>query len=164
MKHTIDFEVYSNGKPKTLNIIDQSEYFELPDNMLIEVQFPSMGEVFSYPGKFSELNILNTKVIGYSPTIIDFPDGLYNIKLSVTPNAEVNLCQNHLKMDKLKCKLAELLQEECMCDDKVDLIFDIHKFIVCASANENTNPKKAVEYFQRASTLIKNIQCVDVER
>lgn len=160
MKHTLDFEIYTRGTEDTLIIIDTSEYFERPSNAIIEVEFPSLDEVFSAYFNPEKPNVLTTKQLGYSGSRINFPDGLYKLRYSVAPNAKVFKCKNYLKMDGLKNKLAEMIQS-LNCPDKKDLdfIYDIDKYITAAEAVENTDECKALEFYNEANRLLNKKSC-----
>lgn len=159
MKHVMDFDVYTRGATNTLILIDTSDYFERPSNPIVEVTFPTTNQVFSTYYTPKSLNVLNTRLLNYSEDIIDFPDGLYRIRMSVAPNEHVYVCKNYLKLDKLRKRFFNLLPADCENLDKIDYIYDIDKMITAALVNENENPTKALEFYQETLKRINKLEC-----
>lgn len=159
MKHVIDFDIYTRGATNTLIVIDTSDYFERPSNPIIEVTFPGVNDSFATYYTPKSLNVLNTKLLNYAESIIDFPDGLYNIRMSVGPNENIFACKNYLKLDKFRNRFKKLFPSDCEDLDKVDAIYNIDKLITAASINENINPDKAVEFYKEALKRITKLEC-----
>lgn len=159
MKHVIDFDIYTRGVENTLIVIDTSDYFERPSNPIIEVTFPNSQQVYATYFTPKSLNVLNTKLLNYSEDVIDFPDGLYKIRMSVGPNEHVFSCKNYLKLDKLKKRFLALLPADCENLDKIDFIYDIDKMITAAVINENINPTKALEFYKETLKRISKLEC-----
>lgn len=162
MKHEIDFEIYSRGVENSeysLIVVDFSEYYERPSNVILEVMFPDIDKTYTSYVNPSTVTAVTTKSLGYSGNKTSFPDGLYKLRLSVKPNATSFKCMNYLKLDKLRNRLAELLQEECIDDVKLDIIYDIDKYLVAATANANKNPKVAIELYKEALKKLNKLNC-----
>lgn len=159
MKNTLDFEIYTRGAEDKLILVDASDYFARPSNAIVEIKFPNYGQTYSAYVNPSTINVLTTKKLAYNSVIPEFPDGLYNIRFSVSPNEEVFICKNYMKLDKVKSKIAEMLQEDCLDIKKVDYLFDLDKFIQAAEATANTNPTKSVEFFTEILKKINKLEC-----
>lgn len=159
MRHEIDFDIFTRGNPKHLMIVDGSRYFERPSNLLIEVKFPNFKKYYTAPGTANSVTMLTTKFLGYCDDVVDFPDGLYEIRMSVAPNELVYYKENYLKADKLKSRMNELLQEECLDIKSVNYLYDIDKFLTAAEAVANTHPDKAVEYYREALKKLEKYEC-----
>lgn len=152
MKHELDFEIYTNNNPKNLIFIDCSDYFEKPSNLIYEIKFPDLEKRYTALG--NSITSVNTKLIGYSGNIIEMPDGMYTIRMSVAPNKTVFTCKNYLKLDKLNCRIAKLLQEECLDLDQLNWLQDVDRYLTVAKAIVETDPDLSIKYFKEAKTLI----------
>lgn len=159
MKHTLDFEIYTRGNAKTLILVDTSDYFEKPSNKMFEVKFPNFEKYYKALGN-KEFTSLNTKLLGYSSEIIEMPDGLYTIRMSVAPNQTVFKCKNYLKSDKLISKLNSILNKECLDLNELKIVSEVDVYLTTAQAIVDESPEKSVDYYQHALKLLnKTIEC-----
>lgn len=158
MRHNLDFEVYSKGNPEVLILLDTSEVYTYPSNQIVEVTFPNTNEVFSDYYNVDKPTILTTKSLGYSPNRIDFPDGIYNIRISVAPNAEVFKCKKYLKVDKAIGKLKEGLKV-ASTKEEISNLMELDKFLVAAQLLADEDPKKSLEFFEMVNKKLNTLKC-----
>jgi hypothetical protein len=159
MKHEIDFEIYTRGVEETLVVVDLSEYYERPSNVILEVLFPDINKRYTSYINPNTVTGITTKSLGYSGNKIPFPDGLYNLRMSVRPNESTFKCMNYLKLDKTRARMAKLLEAECIDDVNLDIIYDVEKYLVAALANANKNPKVAIELHKEALKKLNKLNC-----
>lgn len=158
MEHKLDFEVYSKGNPEVLILIDTSEVYTYPSNQLVEVSFPNTEDVFKDYYNVDKPTVLTTKSLGFSPNRIDFPDGLYRIRISVAPNAKVFKCKFYLKVDKAIKKLAALV-EETTTKEEVLRLMEIDKLLVAAQITALEDEEKSIELYNLANKKLNSLNC-----
>lgn len=158
MKHLLDFEIYTRGNPETLILIDTSEFYEYPSNAIVEVQFPNFETIYSDYYNPDKPTVLTTKSLAYSPNRIDFPDGLYFIRVSVAPNKKVFKCKNYLKLDQTMEDMKSLLGD-CMDDTQLKEIAKIDSMIVAAKLYADDEPEKSIDMFNLIRKNIKKLKC-----
>ena len=158
MKHNLDFEIYTRGNPETLILLDTSEIYEFPANQIVEVQFPNFESVYTDYYNVDKPTVLTTKSLGYSPNRIEFPDGLYFIRISVSPNETVFACKNYMKVDKASKAIAEKLVG-CISDKEVLEIMELDKFLTAAKLAATTDPKKSIDLFNLVTKKLNKLNC-----
>jgi hypothetical protein len=158
-KHEIDFDIYTRGAENTLIVVDASEYYERPSNVIIDASFPDINKTYTAYVNPNTVTALTTKSFGYSDTRIAFPDGLYGLRMSVKPNNLNFKCINYFKLDKITSDMAKLLEAECIEDVDLSIIYDVDKYLVAAKANANSNPKVAIELYKEALKRITKLTC-----
>ena len=158
MEHNLDFEIYTKGNPEVLILIDTSEVFEYPSNQIVEITFPNSTIVHKDYYNIDKPTVLTTKSLGYSPNRIAFPDGLYDIRISVAPNKKVFKCKKYLKSDKITQTLSELL-EGCISDKEVLEYMEIDKYLTAAQIIANTNPSKSIDLFNLVTKKLDKLKC-----
>ena len=158
MKHIIDFEIYTRGNPETLILLDTSELYEFPANQIVEVQFPNFESVYSDYYNVDKPTVLTTKSLGYTPERIQFPDGLYFIRVSVTPNDTVYKCKHYMKLDKAESLLASKL-EGCITDKEILELMELDKFITAAKLAADVDPQKSIDLFNLITKKLNKLNC-----
>lgn len=158
MEHNLDFEIYTRGNPEVLILIDTSEVYEFPGNQIVEIAFPNAEVVYRDYYNIDKPTVLTTKSLGYSPNRIDFPDGLYDIRISVAPNEEVFKCKKYLKVDRLTKELAQLL-EGCVSDKEISEYMEIDKYLTAAQIIADTNPSKSIDLFNLVNKKLNKFKC-----
>lgn len=159
MKHTLDFDIYTRGEETTLIIVDASDYFERPSNAIVEIKFPDLDTIYSAYINPNTVNVLTTKKLAYNSDSKIFPDGLYQIRYSISPNKEVFICKNYLKLDNVKTEIAKILQNDSLEVEKINYLYDVDKYIQVAESIANTNPERAIEYFREILKKLKKLDC-----
>lgn len=159
MENKLDFEIYTRGAADKLILVDASDYYIRPSNVIVEIEFPNLSTVYSAYINPSLPNVLTTKKLAYDSVVSDFPDGLYKIRFSVSPNKESFICKNYIKLDRVKSIVAEMLQEDCLDVKKIDYLLDIDKFVQAAEATENTSPSKSVEFYKEILKKLNKLSC-----
>lgn len=160
MRNIVDFEIYSRGNPKTLILVDHSELFEFPSNQIVEVQFPNLDtEIYKDYYNVDKHTVLSTKSLGYSPHNIDFPDGLYSIRVSFAPNKEVFKCKSYMKLDQAKQSLAELLSEKG-CNEDISKVMELDYYITASEYLADEYPEKSIEMFKILQKKLKKLNCI----
>lgn len=116
-QHELSFSILEDNDPHTLVVLDTSRYMEDPEFPMLDVSLPGMEDVHTIPITPGQLTILNSLLVGYSD-YCELPDGIYQLRYSVAPNELVYKCQNYLKTDQLRKKLADYLSTLNLCDTR----------------------------------------------
>lgn len=155
----LNFEVYTRTDPEALILIDTSELFEFPSNAIVEVEFPNFeGKTYGTFYNVDKPTLLTTKLLGYSPNRIDFPDGLYSIRISVAPNKTVFKHKYYLKLDKTYKRVAELLRDN-PSDEVLDFVTQLDKDILLAQYTADIDPKKSIDFFNTITRKLERFKC-----
>lgn len=155
----LNFEVYTRTDPDVLILIDTSDLFEFPSNAIVEVEFPNFeGKSYGTFYNVDKPTILTTKLLGFSPNRIDFPDGLYSIRISVAPNKTVFKHKYYLKLDKTYRRVSELLENNTL-EEVEDFVVQLDKDITLAQYTAPIDPKKSIEFFNAVTRKLERFKC-----
>lgn len=154
----LDFNIYEDGDSKTLIFIDKSDYCERPSNPIVEVKFPSLSQTYSYIITPLQLNVLTTKNLKYSDCKIDFSDGIYNIKYSISPNSEIQTCKNYLKTSLLECKIKKLLEKE-LTSETINDLYELDMYLIAAKYLVNVKKEQAMYLFELVTKKLNKLDC-----
>lgn len=178
-KHTLSLEVPDTLNKEILRVIDSSVYNpdKAPVCPLLQITLPGWRTSVQFtdttiaPG-FSlnltacdlELQTINCGV-SYDP----LPDGIYIIKYSVSPNDQVFVEYNHLR---ITCALNKIQGIYCdldlaACDpptvvkDKLNQVRLIQQYLAAAKAQVEFchQPAKGMELYRYAMKLIDKMNC-----
>lgn len=117
-RHELEIAVIEDGNPATLIVQDTSRYFEDPGFPMLDVRLPGSEHVHTIPVTVGQQTVVNgylTGLGGYVP----MPDGIYQLRYSVSPNEAVFVCLAYLKTDELRCRLDAYLASLNLCDEQV---------------------------------------------
>jgi hypothetical protein len=154
---------------KTLGIVDTSWY-----NPDITVETPTIeifppGYTYSASPFFmiKALNVYNSNGLGITRAsceeeLIDLPDGLWKIKYSICPNAELFIEKFFLKTDKIMCRYTQAFLNLDLgnCDNPVQKekkrkLDEIEVYIIGAiAASNDQNAKLASDNYKKADKLL----------
>ena len=157
----LDFSILQVST-KSMLFIDESDYSSTPSLPLLEVKFPSISTVYSCYVIPNEVNCINTQKLGYHNSLIDFPDGLYEITYSNEPQNFKYVTKKVMRLEKAKEKIKELLNtEDCTKLDKetIDKLYKLDMYIQGAESLAQDNPVKALEYFNQVIKETKKLNC-----
>jgi hypothetical protein len=158
---SLDFSIL-NVSTKSMLFIDESDYNSTPSLPLLEVKFPSISTIYSCYIRPKEVNCINTQTLCYSNTLIDFPDGLYEITYSIEPQNFKFVTKKVMRLEKAKEKIKELLNtEDCTKLDKetINKLYKLDMYIQGAESLAQENPDKALEYFNQVIKETKKLNC-----
>lgn len=155
----LDFEILDTGNSKAIIFLDQSEYQERPGNPTLQIQFPSITKAYKILISPKEVNSINTKLLGFTKDITEFPDGLYNIIYSIDPNHLNFICKKYFRLTATKCRIKRLLLQEDISSEIVGKLYKIDIYLQAIQEIVDTNTKKALEYFELVQKDIKNLEC-----
>lgn len=79
----IDFTLIKDLNPNRILFLDVSEYESSPISPTLHIKFPDFVKEYKTPIKFGELNILNTKMLQYANSNLEFPDGMYTFTFEI---------------------------------------------------------------------------------
>lgn len=102
----LDILVVPTYNTKLIGIADASTYPSNPSSPSIEITVPSFG-VISLPFNINDYNIFNSTSLGITSVgepIVDLPDGIYNLKYSITPAYVNYVNKTIIRIDKLQEK------------------------------------------------------------
>lgn len=176
--------VLSVEAPDTMNkcilrIVDTSVYNPTlaPTCPLLQITVPG----FSIPVQFTDTTIspgfmlnltacdLDLQTIKCGSVYNSLPDGVYIIKYSVSPNDQVYVEYNHLR---ITC--AMYMYQSILCDldlatcappeeveDKLDQLTIIRRYLDAAKAHVEFchNPRKGMELYRYAVKLLEKLSC-----
>lgn len=176
--------VLSIEAPDTMNkcilrIVDTSIYnpLQLPTCPWLQITLPG----FNIPVNFDDTEIspgfmlnltacdLDLQTAGCGTTYDDLPDGIYIIKYSVSPNDQVYVEYNHLRITKalymIQCILCYL--DLAACDppvavkQKLDQLTFIRRYLDAAKAKVEFchEPTKGMELYRYAIKLLDKLAC-----
>lgn len=158
LKHHLDFSILETYNPEVINFVDESEYFQLPKLPLVEITFN--GKLYQAIIKPNFFNSLHTTTIGYSQTICEFPDGIYEIKYSVAPNNVVFVIKYIYKQDQIYKKIQDVWNKSEKFDKVLDKLSEIELLLKAAKFEVVSNPVQAVELYKQADIFLSNINCI----
>lgn len=118
----LDFHVYSDGNPKKLIVVDESEWGRLRDEVsMINITVPGFSNPVNYYLGKNKVNIFNSVNLGMScvtpgePLCFnDLPDGIYDIEIFA---GTFSCSKKYLKTDLLNLEIDKLYSRTCLeCD------------------------------------------------
>jgi len=148
--------IYENNDREKIIFVDDSVYIDFPDNPKLELKLPNSEEIYSVPYKPHSITVISTNTLGNS-----FPDGIYNITQSCSPNEEVYRDFLYVKLDKVNCELNTLHTSITEYDkEKIDMFYkaDVLKEGIKAEVKCG-NLTQAVEKYNLLLKLLKKKTC-----
>ena len=161
-KHNLNFDIIDEliNDEEILLFNDKSIYMENPSVPVLEVKFPNMEEWFKCPIISNQLNNITTSFLRWTEKRGVFPDGMYELRYSVAPHDKVFVCKHYLRTVQYNCNIKKLLQNTTIEDkDKINLIYEIDKWVMVAKATTEENPQQSIELFKYANKLVNKIEC-----
>lgn len=167
--YKILFSIVETNNPKTLVLLDQSNYLSVAEKPLLFVTLPGYTGHIELSYAPSTIITLNSDVLQLTENtdyeeLADLPDGVYQIKMAVCPYDELYNKQCYLKTTNLDCRLQNILltYDNCECIDQKDLkdkMLDIFILIQSAKAEVNLcNVSKAVSKYKTAVLKIEYLE------
>ncbi len=176
----IDFEVLSGSTNcKVLKVIDLSNWAStINDPAYIHITTPGNTEAVTNFFDKKKVNTFNSNNLELSDVddysyLAPLPDGIYKICVSQclgeTPGQGIytaiteDVCKYHFQDCQIRCEIAKkILSIDLTCSpcrkELLSKILDIQLFLDAAKAQaDKCNPKKAMEYYNRASLLLSRI-------
>lgn len=165
----VNFYILEDNDPKTITLLDRSNYFGTPEKPLVCVILPGFtGSVeFAYtPNSIITLNSDNLQLTypGVLGTTQDLPDGVYQITLKFCPYTDFFQKKCYLKTSKLQrdleCFLLKLdLDCGCLQEQKLkEEIIDIEILLLSAKAEVNIcSVQKATAKYKAAAQKLVNL-------
>jgi hypothetical protein len=161
---SLDFVVVPTYNLSTLMVVDTSSYpSTLPTNPTIEVTPPGF-DVAVIPFNINGYNVFTTSNLGITATgvVQPLPDGIYNIKYSVTPAFENFVEKSIMRIDKLQEKFdSAFMKLDIMeCDGAIrkqakEELSTIYFFIQASvSAANNCAITESVKLYNQAEKLL----------
>jgi hypothetical protein len=165
----IDFEFIRTNSCKSIKILDTSNWANAEnDPSYVEITTPgrtqSVTHVFQ-KGRINIFNVVNlnlSDVVDYS-SLTPLPDGMYKVTVLQCQDDPLAKTQYYLQDCQLRCNIArKLISVDLTCSPcRVSLLRELQEvmlFLEGAQAQTSKcNVNKAMEYYQRASTLLNRI-------
>ena len=165
----IDFEVLKTNTCKVLKVLDLSHWANAElDAAYISILTPGATVPIVHIFQKEKINRFNTNNLGLSD-VTDYsylgalPDGIYAITLQRCIDDDKAITKYHLQDCQIRCSIArKLISVDLTCTpcrkELLKEIQDIMLFLDGAQAQTDLcNVNKAMEYYQRASTLLDRI-------
>jgi hypothetical protein len=176
-KHVLSLEAPDTLNLCILRLVDTSIYNEMAAvtcarlqvtvpgfNTPVEIKNPLPGFVYNLTACNLEL-----QSEGCGTTFSNLPDGIYILKYSVSPNDQVYVEYNHLRISKALDKIQKIYCEldipNCLPPEKIkkrmDEVRDIREYLYAAKAKVERchEPRAGMEIFKYAMKLLDKINC-----
>lgn len=168
----INFNIIDTFNCKTLGIVDTSYYNPSMtiSGYTLQVLVPGYDdpvELTYYP---SGVTILNSNLLGITKVnnfddLLDLPDGMYTIKLSICPYDQFWKETSFYRTCRLECRYAQALLNldfdtctGCFESSKVNKLKEVKIYIEGVKANmTDCNVKKATELYQKADSILEKL-------
>lgn len=176
MNVDLSLEVSDTYNLKIMRLFDTSFYHqdEVTDNYLIEVLPVNKKTWVTFNVKRNFELVLNSSNLRYqvatsTNSLLDLPDGVYEIKQSYKPNTKTVVHFYHLRTTALRLKYVELLCEhlsnECKKTTRVYeeeglMLINIKEYIDAAiyAVSEQHDKDKGIKFYNQAVELMKNFE------
>lgn len=168
--YEIDFFILDNNNPKTIVILDQSNYLEIPEKPVYGIKLPGYNNTIIVPYIIDKINIVNSNTLSLTnapchTALMDLPDGVYEITQMVCPYDQLYKTKLYLKTTKLECSYDKLLLDQnfnstCLPINILEKEL-IHIDILIQSAKAEArayNPIKAQNKYTAALEAINQLQ------
>lgn len=167
--YKIDFAILENNNPKTIVLLDQSNYLSVPEKPLLFITPPGYTGHIELVYNPDSIIVLNSDSLGFTDQtdyddLADLPDGVYQIRMGVCPYDELYSKKCYLKTTKLDCKFQNLLltYDNCDCMDERELknqIVDLDILVQSAKAEINIcNIEKGISKYKSAMKKLENLE------
>lgn len=170
--YKIDFYILDINDPKSIVLLDRSNYLFTPEKPRLFITPPGYtGDIeVEYPGISNTLIELNSDSIGITETcdhtspFVDLDDGVWQIKMAVCPYEELYAKKCYLKTTQLDCRIEDILLrfDNCGCIDNQkfkNTIIDIDILLKSAKAEVNIcNIKSATDKYKQAVKLVNSLE------
>lgn len=168
--YKIDFLILASNDPKTIVILDRSNYLDNPQKPLLDIILPGFTGGISVNYNLNGITVLDSDKLGLTESceynnLANLPDGVYQIKMKVCPYDELFSKKCHLKTQDLENKFDDLIlsMDKFICkehDNKIkESIIDIDILIKSAKAEiAYCNVQKGVFKYAAAYKRIEILQ------
>ena len=123
---TLDFLVINTYNAQTLGVADTSIYDTDPPVVVaptMTITIPGFSTPVNIPFIPNDFNVYNSATLGLSvyPTLLPLPDGIYNLKYTVTPAYTYNVEKNFMRIDQIQEKYDKAFMKLDMmeCDNAI---------------------------------------------
>ena len=157
----LDFNILETYNSKTMVFVDESVYSDSsPIFPTLQIKFPDMEKIYKSLIRIEKVNSIYTTSLGFSTTISDFPDGVYELKYSIEPHNVSYVCKKYMKVDQAYNKLKTILCNITNKDEKYfNKLGEIHLLLLASQLEVNCNTAQASEYLKMANKLITKLSC-----
>lgn len=153
----LDFSILESSD-KHILFVDDSCYDEMaPDSPTVKVWFPSLSAHYSALVRPGEINILNTKNLGYGKEVASMPDGIYTLEYEV--NYALSVTKKHVKFSRAKASLNKYLTENELNQDVINKMYKIDIMMQAAEAIVNIDKNAALDYYNTVTKEISKLNC-----
>lgn len=178
-QHVLSLEAPDTMNKCILRVVDTSVYNPLTSPVCPRLLITLPG--FNVPVSFNDTQIqpgfslnltacdLELQKVGCGTRYDDLPDGIYILKYSVSPNDQVFVEYNHLRITNalymIQCILCFLDLGACdppeLIEDKLDQLTLIRRYLDAAKAKVEFchNPIKGMELYRYAVKLLNKLAC-----
>lgn len=149
------------SEAKTIVFVDDSTYIDFPDNCRLDIKLPSSEVTHSVNYKHNSITSINSVSLNYSSTSVNFPDGIYKIRQSCSPNEKVYRDFIYVKLDKINESIKTLHSKIKEYDkEDIDKIYKIDVLKEGIKAEVSLcNYNQAMEKYNLLQTFLKKNNC-----
>lgn len=163
----LDFEVIGSNNPKSLLVVDKSEWGILADRpAAIYIKTPGVEKEVSYYLGKNQVNVFNSITLGINCgdpkfTYLNLPDGIYDITIKGSPST-YSFSRKYLKSDMIRLNLDKIwARTNLLCEepdeDVMEKIKMVEFFLTAAESNTRLGNFGAVDELFKAAQRIMDI-------
>ena len=168
----LDFEVIGTNNPKSLLVVDKSEWGILADRpAAIYIKTPGVEKEVSYYLGKNQVNVFNSITLGVNCgdqkfNYLNLPDGIYDITIKGSPST-YSFNRKYLKSDSIRLNLDKVwARTNLLCDEPDEDIMEkiklVEFFLTAAESNMRLGNFDSVEgLFEKAQRVMDIINNCD---
>lgn len=158
-KHSLQISILDSDNSSLIVLNDESSYMQPPQLPTLYVKFPGFSEWNSLlitPSKVSNISTKQLKYVGE-----EFPDGVYEIKYTISPSDKYSITKIYVRDVKFKKEFSSYLEKIVTNQHlSIDNAWQIELYLQASkSAAENGKLTQAVTFFKEAQKQLSKLNC-----
>ena len=158
-KHSLQFSVLDSTNSSLITINDESSYMQPPQLPTLYVRFPGFTEWNSLLITPSKVSSISPKQLKYEAA--EFPDGVYEIKYTISPSDKYSVTQYYVRDVKFKKEFYSYLEKIGENQHlSIDNAWEIELYLQASKAAAfNNKLTQAVTFFKEAQNKLFKLTC-----
>jgi hypothetical protein len=158
-RHNLQFSVLDSDNSSLIVINDESSYMQPPQLPTLYVRFPGFTEWCSLFITPSKVNNISTKQLKYEAA--EFPDGVYEIKYTISPSDKYSITHYYVRDVKFKKEFLSYLEKIGENQHlSIDNAWEIELYLQASKAAAiNNKLTQAVTFFKEAQNKLSKLTC-----
>lgn len=149
----LKFTIIEDLDTSRLLFLDTSDYSVAPVSPTLHIKFPDIKKIYSTPIQYGQINILNTKRIGWSESITEFPDGVYQLEFEID-NKRCSVSTAYFRTTKAWNMLDNALNTKDYNKDLLEKFNKINLYLKGAESTVKTDGFQAQQLYKQAIDLL----------